>query len=101
MLLLITNIIEHRNDIGMLWENFMVMERLKQQHYYKIFSNNYFWRTYDQKEVDFVEEREGKLFGFEFKWSTKKNKIQKEWLDTYKNADFKIINKENFLDFLT
>ncbi|MCD4791814.1 MAG: ATP-binding protein [Bacteroidales bacterium] len=95
------NIIELRNDIGMLWENFMIMERLKKQHYYKIFSNNYFWRTYDQKEVDFVEERESKLFGFEFKWSTKKNKIQKEWLDTYENADFKIINKENFLDFLT
>ncbi|NOY50577.1 MAG: ATP-binding protein, partial [Chlorobi bacterium] len=57
------NSIDQRNDIGMLWENFMVMERIKKQQYQNIFSNNYFWRTYDQKEVDLVEEREGRLFG--------------------------------------
>jgi predicted AAA+ superfamily ATPase len=94
------NPIEQRNDIGMLWENFLVMERIKKQHYYQIHSNNYFWRTYDQKEVDFVEERDGKLFGFEFKWKAKKTKIQQEWLDTYENASFEVINKENFLSFL-
>ena len=95
------NPIDQRNDIGMLWENFLVMERIKKQHYYQIHSNNYFWRTYDQKEVDFVEERDGKLFGFEFKWKAKKTKIQQEWLDTYDNASFEVINKENFLPFLT
>jgi len=95
------NMVETRNDIGMLWENFMIMERIKKQHYHEIFSNNYFWRTYDQKEVDFVEEREGKLFGYEFKWKAKKNKIQQEWLNTYDNASFEIINKENFLQFST
>ena len=94
------NFIEQRNDIGMLWENFMVMERIKKQHYQKLFSNNYFWRTYDKKEVDFVEERSGKLFGYEFKWSPRKHKIQKEWLATYANASFEIINKENFLTWL-
>ncbi len=94
------NLLEFRNDIGMLWENFIVMERLKTQHYNKIFSNNYFWRTYDQKEVDLVEEREGKLFGYEFKWSPKKHKIQKEWLNTYNNASFEVINRDNFLQFL-
>lgn len=95
------NLIEQRNDIGMLWENFMVTERLKKQHYLEIFSNNYFWRTYDQKEVDFVEEREGKLFGYEFKWRAKKTKLQYEWLNTYKNASFEIINRDNFLQFVT
>jgi len=95
------NMLETRNDIGMLWENFMVMERIKKQHYHEIYSNNYFWRTYDQKEVDFVEEREGKLFGYEFKWKVKNTKIQQEWLNTYDNASFEIINKENFLQFLT
>ena len=95
------NPIEQRNDIGMLWENFLVMERIKKQHYHQIYSNNYFWRTYDQKEVDFVEERDGKLFGFEFKWKAKKTKIQQEWLDTYDNASFEIINKDNFLTFLS
>ena len=94
------NPIEQRDDIGMLWENFMVMERIKKQHYQKIFSNNYFWRTYDKKEVDFVEERSGKLFGYEFKWSPRKYKIQKEWLATYANASFEIINRENFLTWL-
>ncbi len=94
------NILKQRNDVGMLWENFMIMERIKKQHYYNVYSNNYFWRTYNQKEVDFVEERDGKLFGYEFKWSTKNNKIQQEWLNTYKNASFEIINKENFLAFI-
>jgi len=94
------NMVEQRNDIGMLWENFMVMERIKKQHYNHIYSNNYFWRTYDKKEVDFVEERDGKLYGFEFKWSPKKTKIQKEWLNTYSNASFEIINRDNFLGWL-
>lgn len=93
------NLIEQRNDIGMLWENFIISERLKKQHYYNIYCNNYFWRTYDQKEVDLVEERDGKLFGFEFKWNPKKIKIQKEWLATYENASFEVINKDNFLEF--
>jgi len=94
------NFLDQRNDIGMLWENFMVTERIKKQHYHKIFSNNYFWRTYDKKEVDFVEERNGKLYGYEFKWNPKKIKIQKEWLATYANASFEIINKDNFLEWL-
>ena len=94
------NMLDQRNDIGMLWENFTVMERIKKQHYNKIFSNNYFWRTYDKKEVDFVEERNGKLYGYEFKWNPKKTKIQKEWLNTYANASFEIINKDNFLAWL-
>lgn len=95
------NPVSERNDTGMLWENFMVNERLKKQHYKQIYSNNYFWRTYDQKEVDFVEERNGQLYGYEFKMSSKKNKIQKEWLRTYQNASFEIVNNENFLEFAT
>ncbi len=95
------NLLRNRNDTGMLWENFMVSERLKKQHYMQILSNNYFWRTYDQKEVDLVEEREGKLYGYEFKWNPKKMKIQKEWLETYSNADFEIIHRENFLPFIS
>jgi predicted AAA+ superfamily ATPase len=94
------NPIEHRNDINMLWENFMVMERLKKQEYEKMASNNYFWRTYDKKEVDFVEEREGKLFGYEFKWNTKKTKIQQVWLDTYENSSFEIVSRDNFMEFV-
>ena len=89
-----------RNDVGELWENFIVMERLKKQASESIFSNNYFWRTYDQKEIDFVEERDGKLFGYEIKWNTKKYKEPKLWRETYKNAEFKVINKDNYLEFI-
>lgn len=92
--------LELRNDVGMLWENFAIMERLKKQEYHKLYSNNYYWRTYDQKEVDFVEEREGKLYGFEFKWNPKKVKIQKEWLKTYPNASFEVVHRDNLLAFM-
>ena len=94
------NFLNSRNDQGQLWENFLFTERLKKQHYKKIFSNNFFWRTWDQKEIDMVEEREGKLFGYEFKYSDKKTKSPKEWTETYKNASFEIINQDNYLDFI-
>lgn len=94
------NPLENRNDAGMLWENFIIIERIKKQMYRSIFSNNYFWRTYDQKEIDWVEEREGKLFGYEIKWGNKKTKEPKIWRQTYPEAKFKIINRENYLDFI-
>lgn len=94
------NSIYQRDDIGKLWENFMIIERLKQQNYSKIHANNYFWRTYDKKEIDFVEERDGKLYGFEFKWNPKKLANGKYWLEAYPEASFKVINNHNFLEWL-
>ena len=94
------NSLENRNDIGQLWENFLVMERLKKQSYVSIYTNNYFWRTYDQKEIDWVEERDGKLFGFEFKWGDKKVKEPKLWKETYDNAEYEVISQNNYLDFI-
>jgi len=96
------NPIALRDDIGKLWENFLVMERLKKQSYTPIFSNNYFWRTWDQMEIDFVEEREGKLFGYEFKWSKAKaaTKAQVFFLETYPNASIETINSDNYQDFV-
>jgi len=91
-----------RDDIGALWENYLIVERLKKQSRQSIGSNNYFWRTYDQKEIDWVEERKGKLFGFEIKWQAKKKIMPpKDWLNTYQNASYKLITKENFLEFIT
>lgn len=95
------NFLDKRNDIGQLWENFLFIERLKKREYKNIYANNYFWRTYDQKEIDLVEEREGKLYGFEFKWGEKRPKPPEEWLENYDNAEFKVINKENYLDFVS
>ncbi len=89
-----------RNDVGALWENYLITERLKKQAYTKIFSNNYFWRTYDQKEVDFVEERDGRLYGFEFKWSKVNPKPPALWLGTYPEASFEAIHPGNYLPFI-
>ncbi len=95
------NLLSVRNDIGMLWENYIVMERIKKQEYLNIVSNNYFWRTYDQKEIDFIEEREGKLYGYEIKWSGGKHKPPKQWFNTYKGSEFTVITKDNYLDFIS
>lgn len=89
-----------RNDVGMLWENFLFMERLKTKSYRRIFSNDYFWRTYDKQEVDLVEDRDGKLYAYEFKWGPRKTKTPKAWADAYPNSEFQVISKENFLEFL-
>lgn len=94
------NPLDLRNDLGQLWENYIFMERLKRNEYKNIHSNIYFWRTYDQKEIDLIEEREGKLFGYEIKWQEKKSKVPKEWIENYKNAEYKLINKENYLEFI-
>jgi predicted AAA+ superfamily ATPase len=94
------NKLEDRNDIGQLWENFLMTERMKKNSYSNFHTNYYFWRTYDQKEIDLIEENSGKLFGFEFKWQEKKTKPPQIWLDTYENSEYKEINKENYLDFL-
>lgn len=94
------NPLSMRDDIGMLWENYIIVERLKKQEYQKVVANNYFWRTYDQKEIDFIEEREGKLYGYEIKWQEYRSKAHGEWLETYKNSQYKIINKDNYLEFI-
>ena len=90
-----------RDDIGRLWENYCISERRKRNHYQGRLLNYYFWRTYDQKEIDLIEESGGILNGFEIKWSAKKIKPPKEFLETYKNSDFEVINRENWLDFIT
>lgn len=90
-----------RNDVGQLWENFLFIERIKANHYNNRAANIYFWRTYDQKEIDLIEERGGKLFGFEFKWQGEiKKSNEHEFLEAYKNAEVQTINKNNFEKFL-
>ncbi len=95
------NDLNNRDDIGQLWENYLFIERMKKRKYKNIYASQYFWRTYDRKEIDLVEERDGKLFGYEFKWNTKKKiKAPKSWLESYSNAEFKVITPENYLDFI-
>jgi len=95
------NPLSARNDHGVLWENYMISERIKFQHYHNQLSHNYFWRTYDQQEIDWVEEREGKLFAYEFKWNVeKKPKIPVAWAQTYPEAEFRVIHPGNFREWV-
>ena len=89
-----------RTDVGALWENFLISERKKQNIYKNTFARMYFWRTKQQQEVDFVEEKEGKIYGFEFKWKAKsKIKLPQTFVKAY-NAETKIIDRNNFRDFI-
>jgi predicted AAA+ superfamily ATPase len=96
------NRLDQRNDVGELWENYLASERIKKQHYQKIKTSNYFWRTYDQQEIDWLEEKNNDLHGFEFKWSPKKNpKAPAAFSNAYPDAQFDVIHSSNYLDFIT
>ncbi|PKO06318.1 MAG: hypothetical protein CVU41_07575 [Chloroflexi bacterium HGW-Chloroflexi-3] len=95
------NNLDQRNDVGQLWENFLMIERLKLRSYSRMPANPYFWRTYDQQEIDLVEERDGMLYGYEFKWSHNKETFApKHWKETYSNAEFITINQKNYMNFI-
>ena len=94
------NPLQLRNDVGELWENYLVLERLKRQEYLGQSANNYFWRTYRQQELDFVEEREGRLYGYEMKWGKARVKPPSEWLAAYPGAVFSLVNQDNYLEFV-
>ena len=90
-----------RDDIGSIWENYLVMERLKKQEYTGMSCANYFWRTYDKKEVDWIEEREGRLFAYEFKWSpSAKAGPPGDFMRAYPDAHFERVDQENYLKFI-
>ena len=95
------NSVDIRQDTGAVWENFLLSERRKKAAYEKTFANNYFWRTHSGAELDYVEERDGLLFGYEFKWKATKSKAGKSWMETYSNAKYQLVNRDNFMDFLT
>lgn len=90
-----------RDDTGRLWENYCISERMKRNHYLSKSCNYYFWRTYQQKEIDLIEESGGELSGYEFKWSEKKIKPPKEFLNTYARSSFQVIHNQNWLGFIT
>lgn len=95
------NFLNTRDDVGKLWENYCLSERLKKTSYEQIIGNRYFWRTYDQKEIDLIEERGGKLYGFEFKWKEDKVKPPKDFMNSYPGSEYRVVNKDNYLDFIT
>ena len=95
------NPLQLRNDVGALWENFLVSERMKHNHYAFHYCNRHFWRTHAQQEIDYVEDNDGILHAFEFKWNPKtKSKVPKAFAKAYPDAVFKTIHRENFESFL-
>lgn len=88
------------NDVGALWENFIVSERMKKQEYQRMHSNNYFWRTYERQEIDLVEEHDGRLFGYEIKYNKPSTSAPPLWRENYPDAAFQVISRKNFTDFI-
>ena len=92
---------EVRQDIGALWENFVIAERMKSNEYYRRWVNCYFWRTKQQQEIDYLEEGGGKLHAFEMKWNPRaKASITKTFTEAYPNSEFQVITPDNIADFL-
>jgi len=93
------NSLEARNDIGALWENFIISERKKKILYNQTHVNSYFWRNYAGAELDIVEETNNKLTAFEIKYKKPRLKAPKAWVDNYGN-DYHCITRENYLEFV-
>ena len=92
---------EFRTDMGALWENFLVSERLKRNVYSGSYAQMFFWRTQSQQEIDYIEECDGQLNAFEFKWNPKtKASIPKTFIETYPGSSFEIISPENYEEFI-
>jgi len=89
-----------RQDVGALWENFIISERMKHNHNNNSDKNAYFWRTREGGEIDYLEEAGGKLNGFEIKWSEEKLKIPKVFAEAYPESEIKLINRKNYRDIL-
>lgn len=89
-----------RNDKGALWENFLISERMKKNSYNKHYCNTYFWRTFDQAEVDYIEEYDGALHVFEFKWKTNNKKVPASLLNSYTVNTTAIVDMDNYGGFM-
>ena len=95
------NCLEDRNDKGQLFENFIIMERMKKNAFNGFYGSSYFWRTYDGQEIDLIEEIDNILSAYEIKFNEKKKiKIPKDWSKNYKYSTFSVINSKNYLDYI-
>ena len=93
--------LKERNDVGQLWENFLISERVKYLSYTQNYASNYFWRLYTGAELDYVEDAGGGLKGYEFKFGSKLAKTPKGWKMAYPTSEFKCLNRNNYLEFVT
>ena len=94
------NPVHLRQDAGHLWENFLIAERIKYNLNNRIDVSAYFWRSHQQQEIDYLEEKGGRLSGYEMKWGAKKHRIPKVFLSTYKGSTIETIDRNNFMQFV-
>lgn len=94
------NTLELRGDVGAMWENFFIAERVKANHNHRRYVNTYFWRTYQGAEIDYLEEAGGRLTGFECKWASQKWRVPALFAQTYPDSQLHLANRENYLEFL-
>ncbi|EKE14322.1 MAG: hypothetical protein ACD_12C00570G0003 [uncultured bacterium] len=94
------NLLNSRDDIGKLWENFLIVERMKKLSYEQKLFSQYFWRLTSGAEIDLIEELEGNLYGFEFKYGKKSAKTPSSWIVGYPKATSVLINKDNWQNFV-
>ena len=94
--------VESRTDVGALWENYVIAERMKRLTYQASFANSWFWRTQQQKEIDYIEEEDGRLSAYEFKWNEHKANVKCpiSFTSAYPDASFKVITPQNVDEFL-
>jgi hypothetical protein len=89
-----------RSDKGALWENFLVVERLKYLQQAGLRPNRYFWRTHQDAEIDYLEERDGRLSAYEFKWQDKPARLPAAFANAYPGSDFTVVHRDNFENFI-
>ena len=95
------NPLKLRNDVGQMWENYIIAERMKYHSYLQTSVNHYFWRTYDQQEIDLIEDKSGKITGYEMKWNPKrKHRVPKVFLSSYPGSKVEIITPDNYRNFV-
>ena len=89
-----------REDTGKIWENYIISEFHKKREYERLTSGLYFWRTYDKKEIDSIQEQGGGLCGYEIKWKQERARALRDWRKYYPDAEFKVIHRENYLKYI-
>ncbi|HZL11532.1 MAG TPA: DUF4143 domain-containing protein [Prolixibacteraceae bacterium] len=95
------NPVDFRNDIGQLWENYLISERMKRNIFQQHYCNVYFWRNHNQQEIDYLEEYGGKIYAYEFKWNNKRKvNIPNTFAEAYPENEWMIIHPGNYIDFL-
>jgi hypothetical protein len=95
------NPLNNRDDVGKLWENYLNSERVKKVKYQELFVDEYFWRTHTKQEIDRIEIKNEQISAFEYKWGKETSSVPTTFAKSYPDAEYLVINKENYLDFIT